>query len=895
MSGGPSSVIPPSATPSSVIPAPPEAPPGPPARKRGAAPRAGGGSGHGRRPWMRWVPPLFAVAVTALALTTLRHELHAYRYHDIVRGVKSLPPARVLAALALTAVGYAVLFCYDALSLRYIGRRLPVRRMALASFIAYAFSQTLGYASLTGASVRYRFWSSWGLSAPEIAQGVAFSALTFWLGVLTIAGATLAFHPAGTAFPGSPPEWVLRPLGGALLSVVAGYLVWNALARRPIAVRGWRFRVPGPGLAAAQLVTSALDWGVASAVLWALLPPAPGLSFTAWLGIFLLAQTAGLVSHVPGGVGVFETVVVLLLEPYLPAARVLGALLAYRAIYYLLPFGTATVSLGAYELLHRRDQISRMARVAGRWVSPVAPYVLSAATFLAGCILLFSGATPALRHRLAWLDALLPLGVIELSHFVASVAGVWLLVLALGLRRRLDGAYHLTVVVLAVGIVASLLKGGDYEEAAALALVLAVLLPSQQLFYRRAALTSEPWSPGWIAAVALVLGGTLWLGLFSYKHVRFSSELWWHFTLHGDAPRFLRAMVGAVITVVAFSLMRLLRPAATLRAPTPEEIERAAAIADEWGAVDAHLAALGDKALLFGEHGGLLMYAISGRSWIALGDPIGPPAERAELAWRFKELADEHDGWPVFYEVGADGLPLYIDLGLTLLKLGEEARVPLESWSLEGGARKGMRRTVREIEKEGATFAILQPEEVADVLPELRQVSDAWLEAKHTREKGFSLGFFDERYLRRFPVAVVRVYGRIVAFANVWQSAAREELSVDLMRYVPDAPHGVMDYMFIELMLWGKREGYRWFNLGMAPLSGFERRALAPLWSRVGAMVFRHGEHFYNFRGLRQYKEKFDPVWTPSYLASPGGLALPRILANVASLISGGLTGVVAR
>jgi phosphatidylglycerol lysyltransferase len=120
-------------------------------------------------------------------------------------------------------------------------------------------------------------------------------------------------------------------------------------------------------------------------------------------------------------------------------------------------------------------------------------------------------------------------------------------------------------------------------------------------------------------------------------------------------------------------------------------------------------------------------------------------------------------------------------------------------------------------------------------------------------------------------------------------------MSVDLMRHAPDAPHGVMEYLFAELMLWGKAQGYRAFSFGMAPLSGLEDRTLAPLWNRAGAFLFRHGEHFYNFRGLRQYKAKFDPVWEPRYLASPGGLALPRILANVAALVSGGLSGVIAK
>jgi phosphatidylglycerol lysyltransferase len=227
--------------------------------------------------------------------------------------------------------------------------------------------------------------------------------------------------------------------------------------------------------------------------------------------------------------------------------------------------------------------------------------------------------------------------------------------------------------------------------------------------------------------------------------------------------------------------------------------------------------------------------------------------------------------------------------------MGEQARVPLNGFSLEGSARKDLRRSLRVMQKAQVTFEVLPTEQVPVLLPVLRQVSDAWLAEKQVREKGFSLGRFDEGYLSNFPVAVARREGRIVAFANVWLGADHHEVSVDLMRYAPDAPTGVMEYLFTELLLWASAQGYAWFNLGMAPLSGLEARALAPLWSRAGALLFRHGEHFYNFQGLRDYKEKFTPTWEPRYLASPGGLALPRVVANVAALVSGGLSGMVRK
>jgi phosphatidylglycerol lysyltransferase len=274
---------------------------------------------------------------------------------------------------------------------------------------------------------------------------------------------------------------------------------------------------------------------------------------------------------------------------------------------------------------------------------------------------------------------------------------------------------------------------------------------------------------------------------------------------------------------------------------------------------------------------------------------VATPEVARELAWQFRAVVERHGGWPVFYEVGPGTLPLYVDMGLTPLKIGEEARVPLDSFDLEGPARRGLRYIHRRLGKEGCTCEVVPPTRVAALLPELRAISDAWLAEKRTREKGFSLGFFDDAYLRYCPVAVVRQGGRAIAFTNLWLAGDREELSLDLMRHLPEAPNGVMEYLFVSLMLWGKEHGYGWLSLGMAPLAGLENRPFAPLWNRIGAMIFRHGEEFYNFEGLRQYKAKFDPVWEPRYLVCPHGAALPRILLNIATLISGGVTGIVAK
>jgi phosphatidylglycerol lysyltransferase len=835
------------------------------------------------------------VLLFAVAIWILHRELSSFRYTDLVRAVRALPAGRIVVALGLTAANYATLTGYDGLALRYVRHPLPHRRVAFASFVGYAVSNTFGFPLLTGAPLRFRLYSRWGVPAVDIARIVAFYTTTFWLGLLAVGGIAFLVDPLATPAFLHVPVATLRPVGALLLLLLAGYLALSLVHRRELRVRGITLSVPRPRLALAQVAISSLDWLLVAAVLYVLLPPGT-LSYPAFLGVFALGQIAGLLSHVPGGVGVFESVLLLFLTPGLVAPEVLGILLVYRAIYYLVPLAVAALGLAVYEGRRLTGRLAAAAPLA-EWVASLVPQTMAVLVFLGGMILLFSGAVPAAGGRLAWLDRVFPLAVIELSHLLASAVGVGLLLLARGLQLRLNAAFHLAVGLLAGGIVFSLFKGLDYEEAIALAVVLVGLWLSRGEFYRPAALLSERFTPGWIAAVAAVLGASAWLGFFAYKHVEYSSALWWRFAPGADAPRFLRATVAAVVVLGAVALGRLLRPAPPGSAlPGPEELARAAAIVARSSRTDANLALLGDKALLFSESGeGFLMYGVKGRSWVAMGDPVGPVAEQRELAWRFRELCDGHAAWPVFYQVRPPALPIYLDMGLTLSKLGEEARVLLEEFSLEGARRKGLRHTLNHAERDGACFEVALREAVPGLLPELRVVSDAWLAGKSTAEKGFSLGRFDEAYLSHFPMALVRREGRIVGFANLWTAAPGAELSVDLMRYADEAPEGVMEYLFTKLMLWGRERGYRWFSLGMAPLAGFEARRHAPLWNRLGSLLFRHGEHFYNFQGLRAYKEKFGPVWEPRYLASPGGLALPRVLTHVSALISGGLRGVVAR
>lgn len=830
--------------------------------------------------------PLLLAGVLVASGWALSMVLRTIEADEVMTALGHLSSGRFALALLVSLAGYAVLAGYDGIALAAIGKRIAFRRVLLSSFIAYAMSQTLGFPLLTGGAVRYRFLTVWGLTRSESASVIGYAVGAFTVGLIGISGLALILQPAGSAAPIGLPILSFRLLGGLCLAVVTAYLGWAALRRTPLRWRGWEFPVPSLRLALAQLVVAGADWCLAALALFVLLPAAPGLTFLVLMGAFLIAQFAGMVSHVPGGLGVFEGLMVLFLQPYLDAPAVLGALLAFRVTYYLIPFSLGALLLLGSEGVRHRVRLTALVRrtswivrqLTGRWIPALMPYLLGGTAFVTGVILLVSSTNPAAPDRIPWLHDVLPAGVTAVSEFLVNLAGGGLVVLGWALSRRLDAAYRLTQVVLGTGLLASLSRGFEWGEILTLSTAFLLLLPARRVFDRRAAIAAEPFTPGWAAAICGVMAVTIWLGA-------------------SEGSRSLRGVAGLGVALAVFGFARMLRlaPAATDR-PSHDDLTRAATISREGRRGAANLALLGDKSLRFSVSGrGYLMFAVRGRSWVAMGDPVGPPDEQRELAWRFRAEADRHGGRIVFYEVGGENLSLYIDLGLTLHKLGEEAIVPLEAFSLEGSNRRGLRRIQRDVLKAGASFAIVPAEEVGAMLPEMRRISDQWLAEKETREKGFSLGRFDEEYLQRFPVATVRVGPSLVAFANLWAAPAGGELAIDIMRYGSDAPRGVMTYLFIELMLWGRARGYTTFNLGMAPLSGLENRALAPLWNKAGALLFRHGQHFYNFEGLREYKSRFDPVWRPRYLASPAGLALPRVLANVVTLVSGGLTGVLSR
>ncbi len=513
--------------------------------------------------WRTELKPLLTLALFAAALWVIDHELARYRFADIARALSAVRPGAVALALVLAALGYLALVGYDWIAFRFVGRPLPLRAMLLPSFVTFAVSNSAPASVLTAGGVRYRMYAGMQLTPAEAASVAGFNVVTYALGLCLLSGLLLLARPLGSAGP--LPSWLSisgRTLGVLLLLAVAAYFGLAAPGRRRIAIAGHALTLPGPRVALQQLAVSLADWLLSSAVLYVLLADFAHVGYLDLLTRFLVAAVAALLLPIPGGLGVFEAVVLLLTSAGAPAPRVLAALVVYRVVYYLLPLVVAGGILLARGLAEGRRSGQPPARWLAAQLMTLAPHVLAFTTFLAGWLLMLTGTIPSDDRRLTWLANLLPLSIIETSHFLASVVGAMLLIVAWGLERRVRVAYRIARVLFGAGIVLTLLRSFDLGLAAFLALALSVLVLADRAFPRETSLLREPVSPAWVFAIGAALVLTLWVGVFAYQGASPSNEVWWHFTLYGHAPRALRAAAGMSVAVLLFALARLLVRAA---------------------------------------------------------------------------------------------------------------------------------------------------------------------------------------------------------------------------------------------------------------------------------------------------------------------------------------------
>ncbi|KFA59777.1 putative membrane protein [Gilliamella apicola] len=834
---------------------------------------------------------LFGLSIFFIALIVCWHLLKEINLNDLNQAAHKLS-AHTIIFSCLSAIGsYLMLIGYEWSAAYYAGVKLKPSVIALGGICASAIGNAVGLSALSGGAVRCRLYFKHGLTTIDVARISIFVTLSLGLTFPLLAAIAALIETKNIAIALHLSTKSINLIASSILCLYLAlsiYLYCNRLPQRPnnytrlFQLFHWSIRLPNLRLASYQYLITLFDAIFAGAILYFLLPTHP--TFITFIMIYILALVAGTLSHIPGGVGVFEAIMLGAFSSEIGTASLTVALVIYRIIYILIPLIIAGILLLINESKHHLTTHQVKERETG-FTAPV----MSASLFFAGIIMMFSSLTPGFNHP--FINNFIPSKVVNFAHLFASLIGVLCLLLAMGLRRRLSSAWSLSVILLFIGSLLSILRGLHWIEALVLCTIALSLIKFRHAFYRKSRLSILPFSFKSFTICFCLIALFIWLILFIYQDVPYSHSLWWQLELDSRVPRALRAALGSFILLTCIMLFWLFRPALPiLTSPKKNELDKAYQIILDSKQPEGGLAMSGDKSLLFNESKtAFIMYARRGRSMIALYDPIGNNTDRADLIWAYRDLCDQHHLRPVFYQVKACNLPFYMDIGLRTIKLGEEALVDLERFDLSSKGYKDLRYTWNRGQRDGLSLIFYPPGTAP--LDELKIVSDEWLKSKNGKEKQFSLGAFSKEYLDNFTIAVIKHEGRIIAFVNLLETNQHEKSSIDIMRVVQQIPKLTMEFLMVGLILHYQEKGYKYFSLGMVPLSGMHRRRGAPLIQRLGALVFRRGGRFYNFQGLRRFKDKFATHWEPRYMAVPAGLDPFVALIDTTMLISGGITG----
>jgi phosphatidylglycerol lysyltransferase len=601
-------------------------------------------------------PTAFGLLLLAGAIYVVQKEFRDLSMADILLAVEAVPGRALWIAGGWTVLAYAVLTVYDRLGSVYAGKPVSYLKTSLASFCAYTLAHNLGVAAVSGAAVRYRFYAAWGLTPVEIAKVIAFTSLTFGLGGMALGGAVLILEPEILPwFRDNLPHWAMQGIGVALLAVVGAYLVLSRVLPH-FTVFGHKIDLPGFRMALMQTTLAVVDVVVTTMIFYVLLPPAEGLTFVRFLGIYLAAYSAGLAANVPGGLGVFDTVILLALQPYVPAPQVIGALFLFRLYYYIVPLFIAGALFAGFELSQRRHLLANLgteARVADSLEGPA----LSGLSAVMGVALLFIGALPS--HG-TWLAEWAGEWVALAGHFAASVIGSLLLVMAYGMLRRLRIARIGGIVLMLLGAAAVALKGEPWWLVVIFLLPAGLLAGMRTAFYRDARLTGEPLSLSTVISLtaslfcALLLASIAWSGPVT-------EDPWWMVPFSSDTPASLRLAVGVAGVLLLVAVFRLLRPSRLVAAPYDE------AARSRLEALGATVPAEADGAILV-EGAGFAFRKLKD-VWIGLGDPAGEEQARIAALWRFRDICERNGVSHAFWRVGPAMLRAYEDSGLAAVAL----------------------------------------------------------------------------------------------------------------------------------------------------------------------------------------------------------------------------------
>ncbi|MDR3274641.1 MAG: phosphatidylglycerol lysyltransferase domain-containing protein [Endomicrobium sp.] len=833
--------------------------------------------------WIKFVlvPLSFLAFLGALAL--LHNQLKNLSYIDIINALKAIPAFKITIALFLALLYYLVLGGYDVIAFKYIDAKVQLKPkdILFTCFISNILGSNTGYSMLFGGSIRYRLYSIYNVSMVDVTKVLLFSSATIWLGLLTIGGFIFTFVPS--SLEGMVNfNFSTRTLGIFFITVVILYIMLSILHSKSIKVFKWTINFPEIRIVSSQIILATSDWLIASLILYILLPGGE-ISYFVLLKVFLVSQFVGIISQVPGGMGFFEASIALMLPNSASNPGVIGGLLAYRAIFYFFPLLIALVLLGSFELMIITKKFNKTAKIFGKTISSVMVQVIALSSFFAGMIAMFSTSTPFDVAQLKFVINFLPAWFADLSHFMLSTTALGLLFISRALQLRIKNAWNIACFLISFAILLILIVGEPLLVLLCFIVLSAVLLISKKYFYRRISILNTAFSTWWFSAIGGVFVLSVWIGffvnkqnIFSWKHL----EIFFYNILSTtDTARFLRASLGVGIIIFIVILEQISKNFLKKHVSyTKQDINNIIDFSDYTYSFNA--LALDKSYILNDEKDAFIIYSKSKNSWIALGDPVGKYEHKNELLWKFKEITDSASAKPAFVGIDHKYVQIYGDIGLDIFNIGQEAKIPLRVFDKKDKHFSYFCYIEKTIEDAGFKYNVVETGQFAQYRDVFAKIDKEWTENTNYLERNFIPGKYDESYMKNMDFGIVEKDGGVCAFSVILKTKNKYEMSSGVVRYIK-CEKDVFSYIIFKNILWAKENEYKWFDLGIAYLDSGDEVI------KHFAKMFMFAEHFnYNLVSLRNFKNKFYPVWHNKYIAIHPDNHIITFIKNFTTLLS---------
>ncbi len=597
--------------------------------------------------------------------------------------------------------------------------------------------------------------------------------------------------------------------------------------------------------------------------------------------VYCSSIVLGILSFLPGGAGSFDISCIYLFGKMgYDAKNILISIMIYRIIYYVFPW-LISIFILVFEFIREKKENYTKNKVTKELGIKALYYGMLSG----GIVLILSSATPGIVERVRFLHNIIPDDFRYTSKFLTMLIGVMLISLSKGIKERVKSIYKISMILLLTATITSVLKGLDYEESI-LMMSLAMLLYHSRSLFDKESMSFNTRSLLYNFLIFTFVP-ILYFVTFNITH---------GINMISSAQKYSLAYLtdnksNTVIYILLTGTMSLIfqyrtSKKLTLSKLSDEDILKFENFIKQYGGnIFSHLFYLKDKNIFFNKSENvMLMYRPFKNKIFVLGDPIGDRDYFEEAIDEFIEFAEDYNMKVVFYEVEGKNLELYSTQGFNFIKIGEEAIIDLTKYSYEGKENKVLRSMRNMFINRNYEFEIIEPPFTDEFLSKMKVISDEWLDGR--LEKNFSLGSFNEEYVSRSPIAILKIEGEIVAFCTIMPPYDDSAISIDLMRMKKNHPNGTMDCLFIALIDHMKEMGYKYFSLGEAPLSNVGNKKQSLKKEKLIKYGYEFGNKVYNFQGLRRYKEKFKPRWSGRYIAYYDEIKLPSTLIDLIKIIN---------